>query len=224
MNRTFWWLEGVGTVPATRKQLAQGEESRLRLLDAVERLVGGGGYSAASVDRIAREAGVVKSALYWHFGSKNGLLLAAMRHHTSLWVDDLRAAVTSLGTPVERLEKMLEHVRAVIVERPRKRRLVFALLIERAHDDEDYRQAIAELFSEMRETLAQGFAEVVPVPIARLRLMTSALVSLLDGVFLRYQIDPDADRLAEELREARRIVLLRVAHELQRAQKRGGEP
>ena len=204
-------------MPATHKKLAQGEESRERLLDAVERLVGGAGYSSASVDAIAREAGVVKSALYWHFGSKNELLLAAMRHHTGEWVGELQAAVGAAGTPVERLDQMLEHVRAIIVERPRKRRLVFALLIERAHADEAYRIAIAELFAEMREALAEGFAEVLPVPIERLRTLTSALVSLLDGVFLRYQVDPDPERLGQELREARRIVMLRVAHELERA-------
>ena len=62
----------------THQKVEQGARSREALLDAAIELIADGGYTATGVDAIARRSGVVKSALYWHFGSKDGLLIAAL--------------------------------------------------------------------------------------------------------------------------------------------------
>ena len=49
--------------------------TRRRLLDAAAAVFARRGFAAASVDQIAREAGLSTGAIYWHFGGKDDLFL-----------------------------------------------------------------------------------------------------------------------------------------------------
>ncbi len=54
-----------------------GDSSRAgRIVEAAMALFEEHGYSATTVDDIASRAGVAKGSVYWHFKSKEGLLLA----------------------------------------------------------------------------------------------------------------------------------------------------
>ena len=81
----------------THQKVEQGARSREALLDAAIELIADGGYTATGVDAIARRSGVVKSALYWHFGSKDGLLIAALERTAREWVAEFEAAVVIEG-------------------------------------------------------------------------------------------------------------------------------
>ncbi|MCA9615019.1 MAG: TetR/AcrR family transcriptional regulator [Sandaracinus sp.] len=55
---------------------------RDRILAAATRLFGERGYDSTSVREVAEAAGCTKPALYYHFGSKEALFLAALRAET----------------------------------------------------------------------------------------------------------------------------------------------
>lgn len=72
----------------------QGErraETRQRLLDAAAELFAARGIEGASVDAIAARAGRTSGAVYDHFESKTGLLLALLES----WVDDVAVAIVA---------------------------------------------------------------------------------------------------------------------------------
>ncbi|HEY7875698.1 MAG TPA: TetR/AcrR family transcriptional regulator [Actinomycetota bacterium] len=62
---------------------------RLELLDAADRVVRRDG-PAASMDRIAAEAGIAKPILYRYFGDKGGLYQALAERYVSTMVEELR--------------------------------------------------------------------------------------------------------------------------------------
>jgi AcrR family transcriptional regulator len=62
----------------TRAARAQGRGGRDEFLAAALRVFARRGYGRAGVDEIAAEAGYSKGALYWHFSSKEDLLLALL--------------------------------------------------------------------------------------------------------------------------------------------------
>ena len=86
-------------------------------LDAAIALICERGYSGTSVDAVCKRAGVVKTALYWHFGSKSGLLAAIIAEITEQWVDDLELQASEGADPIERLDAMLAGFRAMITKR-----------------------------------------------------------------------------------------------------------
>jgi AcrR family transcriptional regulator len=60
---------------------ARKAQTRERLLQAAARVYARRGFSGATLDEVAAEAGFTKGAVYSHFGSKENLLLALMEEH-----------------------------------------------------------------------------------------------------------------------------------------------
>jgi AcrR family transcriptional regulator len=54
-----------------------------RLRAAAMELFAERGYAASGVSAICERAGVAKTALYWHFGSKEGLLAVVLEEVTA---------------------------------------------------------------------------------------------------------------------------------------------
>jgi AcrR family transcriptional regulator len=77
------------------------EQRRLLILDAAAREFAERGYTAASVDEIATAAGVVKSVVYDHFGSKRELHLALLEQHARDLID--HAVRRTVGDAPEQL-------------------------------------------------------------------------------------------------------------------------
>jgi AcrR family transcriptional regulator len=83
--------------------LEQDPRTRDRLLQSAVHVFDRKGYFAASVREIAEMAGVTKPALYYHFGSKEGLLLAILEWAVKQFSSTVAAAVERTGSARERL-------------------------------------------------------------------------------------------------------------------------
>ncbi|GHE77322.1 hypothetical protein GCM10017786_03340 [Amycolatopsis deserti] len=85
---------------------------RDRILAAAEELFAERGYARTSTARLATAAGVPQGLIFYHFGTKEGLLLALIRERSTRTLADLvpspapadpRAAVVELWTRLSRL-------------------------------------------------------------------------------------------------------------------------
>src|SRR3989442_8903266 len=63
--------------PSTRRRM-RGPERRAQLLAVARRVFGRNGFHSASMDTVAKEAGVTKPILYDHFPSKKHLYVALL--------------------------------------------------------------------------------------------------------------------------------------------------
>jgi len=85
---------------------AAGGDARERILATAHELFMRHGLVAVGVDRIVDEAGVAKTTLYRHFGSKDGLAVAVLLRHEELWTrkwlepEAVRLASAPGGSPV----------------------------------------------------------------------------------------------------------------------------
>lgn len=78
MPRGAGYLRTVPRSPLSRLN-ARGSRTVSRILSAAARLFGSSGYEASSMTEVAREAGVSKGLLHYHFTSKQHLLIEAQR-------------------------------------------------------------------------------------------------------------------------------------------------
>lgn len=65
------------TASGPRRRVPRAERER-QIVDAAVAVFGERGYAGTSMDTVAERVGVTKPVLYTHFGSKEGLLLAAI--------------------------------------------------------------------------------------------------------------------------------------------------
>ena len=89
----------LGTEHRRRLPRAEREE---QLLGVAQALFAEHGFRALSMDEIALQAGVTKPVLYDHFGSKDGLIAACIRHAGGQLLRDVDAAVAK-ATGVEQI-------------------------------------------------------------------------------------------------------------------------
>jgi AcrR family transcriptional regulator len=176
-------------VRPTKKQ-QQGEQSRELILDATERLMATRGYAATSISDIRKACGLPPSSIYWHFGSKEGVLAAVMQRGA----DRFFAAIPSSEDADEQLA-VLSRLQA---QHPDFLRLFYMLSLERGNDP-----AVAAVIRRVRDTAIGRFrnaiTQLLPADAPRskadrvLAELTALAVALSDGVFFADHLEPDTD-------------------------------
>lgn len=188
----------------------QGAESRERLLQGAIDLISERGYAATSVDAICRHAGTAKTALYWHFKSKEGLLNAIIERVNEDWLEEISASIATVGTASERLDVLIDHLRKIVEEKPHLLRLLLSILLERGDDSEETRRSIGRVFERSGEALMRGIQNDLGQKIPRVDMVAHTILGLLQMALVRRLVDPDVD-LDRVFTDLRRTAILIVA-------------
>jgi AcrR family transcriptional regulator len=198
----------MSATAASNDGIRQGT-TRERLLEAAIEMFAERGYAATGVDALCRRAGVAKTGLYWEFQNKVGLLNAVIDQVVAEWVDQIREAARSAGSPRERLDVALSMVRRRIKERPEVFRVLLVVLAERTQVDEEAREALRRFYSSAHAALVAGIQESIgTVSTEQLSIVCDFIVAMIEGVLLRAQVygSADLDQLFEVMRTS--IILL----------------
>jgi AcrR family transcriptional regulator len=188
-------LEGehsMASTPQTSRRTAQGEASRKRLIEAALKLFSDHGYAGASVDAICKEAGVVKTALYWHFGSKDGLLSATVDYVADQWVSEIEGAVDAEEHGPNRIDELLKGMRKLVDERIHLLQVVEAIVNERGHVAPEALEAVRRLNKRAVAALERGFNRAVGMELPDMTVMGQQIIGMLHGARRWRCIDPDA--------------------------------
>ncbi|MBL7034079.1 MAG: TetR family transcriptional regulator [Candidatus Delongbacteria bacterium] len=84
------------------------DATRRKLLDAAAEVFSRCGFAASRLEDIAREAGVTRGAIYWHFTNKQDLLRNLMQQRTARISEKLKAIYLSELPPVQKLRHLLQ--------------------------------------------------------------------------------------------------------------------
>jgi AcrR family transcriptional regulator len=105
------------------------EHVRTRLLNAAVRVFDRKGYAAASVREVAEMAGVAKPAVYYHFGNKEGLLLAILHQAERQLSQTLEQSAGRAGSARERIQALCEDIYALFGEHVPLARVAHAVFL-----------------------------------------------------------------------------------------------
>jgi AcrR family transcriptional regulator len=90
------------------------EARREQIAEAALEVIARHGTRSLSVGAVAKRVGLVPSAIYRHFHSKEEILSAAIERMGERLLDNVARASTEEGTTIERLGKLLQyHVKAI---------------------------------------------------------------------------------------------------------------
>ena len=91
------------------RHIAQRDDIRDLILDAVDTLLGRYGYAKMTIDDVARQVGIGKGTIYLHFPGKQELVLSHIDRIAERVVAGLREIADSPAPAGERLRRMLIH-------------------------------------------------------------------------------------------------------------------
>ena len=91
-----------------RKDTAAAVSTKDAVFDSAARLFAKRGFDGVSVDDLAREAGVNKAMIYYHFADKLALYRAVLADGLSRMGATVHAIATSADTPPAKLDRFIE--------------------------------------------------------------------------------------------------------------------
>ena len=187
---------------------ARGAASRQRIRDAAIALVSERGVAATSVGEICERAGVAKTALYWHFGSKEGLLADLMQEVGTHWIEAIQKQVYLEGDPFQRVERLVGGWRQILEAEPQLIRLPMVLQLEQGEASAERREALLRVLRRAEDALVQGIHDTLGCEIESPELVAQTILALLQGALLRLVVDPEGADLDRTFAELRRTILL----------------
>jgi AcrR family transcriptional regulator len=162
----------------------------------MRRSVAARGAAGVTFDHVAREAGVSRGLLHYHFGTKERLLAEVVRRDTDLRMAALDRALAEAHTADEVIEVLVHSLEDLVDKDPGLVALVFELFtsgrrnpeiaVEFAALQRATRARLAELLTARQE---QGAVRLADEPEA----VAAALLSLADGLALRLLGEPEHD-------------------------------
>lgn len=105
-------------LPMHSKRKELGEVSRQNILDVASRLMAERGYDGTSMSLLCKEVGLPSSSIYWHFGSKEGVLAAVMERGALHFFESFPEPEWLKGTPSQRLHQIFLNTGSSLVEDP----------------------------------------------------------------------------------------------------------
>ena len=190
--------------------------SRDRILDAALELFSQRGYAATGVYDIAKSAGIEKTALYWHFGSKEGLLAAVLDRMDAEFVERIAKRVAQSAADADaRLDLFVSGLRKLVSERGDLVRLMLSVSLERSQVSEEARAAMQRIFERTRLAVTQGFELALGVKLPDVDLIARLVLAYLWESAVRAQVTPRAVEHERFFAHLRRLIALDVEYQLE---------
>jgi AcrR family transcriptional regulator len=167
-----------------------------RIVEAMRASVAVRGFSGSTFDQVAREAGVSRGLLHYYFGSKERLLLEAVRRECDLRHAQLEQAVAAAENADQVLAGLVASFEDFLGSGP-SRAVMFFEVLTLAQRNTEIAAELAELGRRMRCLLAgvlaaKARAGVIPPP-ADPELTAALLFVLADGIIVRRLSEPELE-------------------------------
>jgi AcrR family transcriptional regulator len=171
-------------------------EKAQRIVDAMRSSVARRGSAGSTFDHVSREAGVSRGLLHYYFGTKEQLLVEAVRRDCELRLERLEARLSTAQTAHDFIDLMAQNLQETVHEDPDFVTLVFELFTL-SRRNADIAVEYAGLMRRTREQVAGMLAVAEKEGVLRLHAEPEAVAEILfslgDGLALRMLSEPDRD-------------------------------
>jgi AcrR family transcriptional regulator len=187
---------GAFTAPAAPGARSLSSEKARRIVEAMRSSVARRGTAASTFDHVSREAGVSRGLLHYYFGTKEQLLVEAVRRDCELRLERLERQLARAQTADDFIDLMAQNLQDTVHEDPGFVTLVFELFTLSRRNG-DIAVEYAELIRRTREQVAGMLDAAQGSGILRLHAEPEAVAEILfslgDGFALRMLAEPERD-------------------------------
>lgn len=171
---------------------AEVETTRQGIRQTASSLFMTGGVHATSLADIAKAAKLSKGTLYYHYPTKEYLVLDIAEEHFGHMTDSIFAWIDSLteGAPAE---AALRSLTDALLQDPDSMRLHFALMSEALREEGALRKRVAAKQREWAVMLEVGSLRMTEPGAQRFRTYSRAYLALLDGCALHQLLTGQLD-------------------------------
>jgi AcrR family transcriptional regulator len=177
---------------------------RARILQAGMDLAAGSGPSGMTISQVCHAAGVKPPAIYYHFGSKEGLLGAVVETVAEAWLEQLEASQSSRGDLSERLSLAVDGWQAMIQDPTRPMKLLLSVQLN-ANGSVEIQTSLKRVYERARQVVAEGIRAAAG-EIAEPDALADQVLGLVQAAALAFHLEPDRNRLRVRLSAIARLI------------------
>src|SRR5947209_9885128 len=187
-------------------------EKANRIVEAMRASVAERGIAGSTFDQVARAAGVSRGLLHYYFGSKERLLVEAVRLECDVRDEQLERAIAGAGSAEQVLDAMVRSFGDFLGEGPATAVMLHEMLTL-AQRNPEIAYELAELGRRTRSHLADALRAKSDAGVLALRddpeSVAAFLFVLADGILVRRLSEPEFDvrPLMDKAVEAARALL-----------------
>ena len=171
------------------------ETSAAQIVQATIRVLSRSGYARTSLMDIAREAGMSKGAVHYHFPTKEALIQVVLETACDAVASSTLDAWERGDDPLTSLRSSIEELWRVRSQGTDEARVVADLLAQSQYDEvlrpklaAYYRYAAAQVHEHLiKNVIPMGLTPKVPPEV-----LPRILIGLLDGLVMQVFVEPDA--------------------------------
>lgn len=167
-------------------------QMRAKLAKSAFSLFAEHGIKNVNLDAVAAAVGVTKGSLYWHYASKQEVILAACAYYYRRWQRRVRVEIARDGNPLKQLERVLRFgTQSCLLDRQNRifTTEVFALGLQ----DADIQASWAQFYDRVRE-LHVGLVEAAcgqgEMEVADPRQAVDWMLVAMEGLKQRAAFEP----------------------------------
>ena len=181
------------------KRVEAGKKTRREILSAALRVFGEQGYSATRLEDVAKEAGISRGPIYWHFSSKENLHSEILKSSLKKYKNRIDKALKSMdGSPLTKIRNLLKEL-FVMLEDDKEYRDAYSTFIFRGELTGEagriYNETMGGYYREAAQTLAKLISEGMQTGEIKAdtnpQLAASALLYYISGVEFAWLSVPD---------------------------------
>jgi AcrR family transcriptional regulator len=187
-------------------------EKATRIVEAMRASVAERGIAGSTFDQVARAAGVSRGLLHYYFGSKEQLLVEAVRRECDVRDELLDRAMAGAASVEQVLDAMVRSFEDFLGDGPATA-VMFHEMLTLAQRNPEIAYELAELGRRTRSHLADALSTKSDARVLALRddpeSVAAFLFVLADGILVRRLSEPDFDirPLMDKAVEAARALL-----------------
>jgi TetR/AcrR family transcriptional regulator, acrAB operon repressor len=184
-----------------RREQTSGE-SRELILTAAAELFATKGYRQTTFADVAERSGISRGSIPWHFGSKEGLLLAVLERSMDLLHASLDDAPDP--SPVTGLDRMMKRLDGLFAQPTTK--LFVTLLVEALEPDSPIRDRYVAIHDTLRGHCKLWLDRFAPLADVSTEALAVAIVGAGIGIHQQWLVAPDRVDIGQSLAALRALV------------------
>ena len=181
--------------PKRRRGRADGELSRVRILDAAAEIAAERGYEGTTIALVSAQCGLPASSIYWHFKDKDDLIAAVIERSFGAWLSAWKIpedCPPGQGAQ-ERFVGLAAQAAKALSDSPGFIRLGLMLALERRPTEARARTVFIQVRAQAFEQLADNCREFMPgLSDAEVQQLATFAMAGADGLFIAKEIGGDA--------------------------------
>jgi AcrR family transcriptional regulator len=185
----------VAALDAAVARSLSGEKAQ-RIVEAMRQSVAERGTAGSTFEHVARRAGVSRGLLHYYFGTKEQLLVEAVRHDSQLRIESLERRLSAAQSADDFIGLMAQDLHEAVRDDPELITLLFELFTL-ARRSPEIAVEFAALLRSTREQVTHMLDVAHRDGVIKLHAPPDAvadiLFSIADGVALRMLSEPDRD-------------------------------